>query len=235
MKAGTRFTTVVAIFFAVLVVGAAPASAATTQPNFDAEPTPNPEQSATVTKAVHDMTWDSPLQYESNDGDLTSMNAHVNESVDNPYSFVVTDINASDYGAFPHDKSGVSALSASEWTKDVSASAGTASVANVETAANVEAVALSTSSQTSGDTAAFTFTNFSITSDESKRVLQTALDIKTLDSGAAVEMRVVDEDGDRKVAVINGSRASGEDLISNQTGDGYLYQRKLGDMATETV
>ncbi|AXG06571.1 hypothetical protein DU500_09105 [Haloplanus rubicundus] len=233
MKRGIRFTTVVTIFLAVLVASAAPAAAATGQPNFDAEPTPNPEQSAAVTKAVHDMGWNSPLQYESNDGDLTVLNAHVNESVDNPYSFVVTDINASDFGAFPHGKADVSALGASEWSKDVSGSSGTGSIADVETANNVEAVALSTSSQTSGDTATFTFANFSLTSDEQKRVLQTALDVKTLDSGAVVEIAAVDEDGDRKVAVINGSRTAGEDLIANQTGDGYLYQRKLGDMSTE--
>jgi len=233
MKAGTRFTTVVTIFFVVLMIGAAPASAATGQPNFGADATPNPEQTATVTKATHDMTWDSSLQYESDDGDLTTMYAHVNESVDNPYSFVVTDINASDYGAFPHDKSDVSALEASEWSKDVSGSAGSASIADVETANNVEAVSLSTSSQTSGDMTTFTFANFSITSDEAKRVLQTALDVKTLDSGTTVEMAVVDEDGDRKVAEINGS-ASGENMIANQTGDGYLYQRQLGEMSTET-
>jgi len=216
-----------------VVAGAGIALADDSEVNHGADATPDPTLSATVEKDVHDTAWSSALTYEADDGSMKTLNGEVNSSVDNPYGFVASDLNFSDAGVFPSAKSDVSMLEAAEWSVDESGTAGSASVTDTRTAPDVEAVNLATSSQTSGDTATFTADNFSITSDEQKRHLQVVLDVNTLDSGASAEVQVVDEDGDMKVAEIDASRSSGEDLIANSTGEGIIYQTQLGDLSTE--
>ena len=200
--------------------------------NHGADEVPDPHVTATVEKANHEMGW-SATEYENDNGEVDELPAEVNSSVDNPFSYSASSVNFSDAGVFPTAKSSVSALDAGEWTVDESSTAGTMSVANTETAPNVDAVNVATSSQTSGDTAIATFANFSVTSDEEKRHVQLVADINTLDSGTTAEVRIVDADGDYKAAEINSSRSTGNDLIANSTATGVVYQEQLGNLETQ--
>lgn len=206
---------------------------------WDSGPAPNLQDEYTVTKAVHDMDWGASnadaRKYEGNDGEVQTIEARVNESADNPYASIPTDWNVTDWSAFPHAKSDVSALESSEWSTDASGSAGSISTSDVETAPGVDAVKISTSGQTSGDIAKATFSNFSVTSDEAKRHLFVALDVKSIDSGATVEFDVVDANGDVKTAVIDTSRSSGEDFVTNASGEGIVYQHPLGELSTDST
>jgi hypothetical protein len=58
--------------------------------------------------------------------------------------------------------------------------------------------------------------------------------VKSIDAGTTVEFNVVDANGDVKTAEINTSRSSGEDFVTNTSGDGIVYQRALGDMDTDS-
>jgi hypothetical protein len=237
MKLGQYGRQSLALVFVALVVSSGIVAAVGGTVDWSSDPAPNLEYAREETKSVHQMDWgtsdDALRKYENNNGDIVKMEATINDSADNPISFVPTDIEVDGLGAFPHSKSNVNATDAGEWSVDtsgVSTTGATADVSDAETAPNVEAVRFSTTDLASGDTAKFTFDNFSITSDEDKRYLVVGQDIATLDSGATVEYRVVDEDGDYRAAEINTSRSSGEDFMANATGEGYLYQRQLGSM-----
>jgi hypothetical protein len=168
---------------------------------------------------------------------MTQLNASVNQSERvedlssgpvNAYKYKASDVNATDFGAFPHSKDDVSALDASEWSTDASSTAGSVSVSDVTTAPDVDAVQVSTSSQTTGDVAAASFSNFSVTSDVEKRYLQTVMDVSMLDAGAEVQLQAVDADGDYVEAIVNASAtATNEDVIGTATGEGYVFQRRL--------
>ena len=227
-----RYIGVLAIALALLMITAPAATASNSVVNYDSDVAPLPWVSEEITIEAHDMSASSPLAYEADDGSDAMIHGRINESVDNPVSYVPTDVEFDAADTFPHDKDSVAAVdNASEWSKDVSGSAGSATISSAETAPNVDAIQFSTSSQTSSDVATFSFTNFSVTSDVSKRYVQAMLDVSTLDSGATVELRVVDGDGDYYTAEINASRSSGEDLIGNATGEGLVYQRQIGKMS----
>ena len=192
--------------------------------NFEHENAPNFYIAHDKTKAVHDMQWSSWTVYEDDQGDLADLDVSLNDSedIDNPFSFTVTDINESDFHRSPVDKENVSLLEASEWTTTG------ATVSDVETAAGVEALRIEASA---GDTAEMS--NFSVTSDENKRVLGIALDVNSLGSGATMDISVVDEDGDAKTVMVADGASESDQLIANGTGEGYLLQHRLGDLPTE--
>lgn len=231
---------ITAALFALLVVASSVGAAAGVGGvAWDSDPAPNLEDSYTVTKSVHDMDWGASnadaRKYENDGGDVKMIKATVNDSADNPFSTVPTDWNVTDWSAFPHAKSEVSALDSSEWSTDASGSSGSISTSDVETAPGVDAVSISTSGQTSGDIASASFSNFSVTSDESKRFLFAALDVKSIEAGAVVEIKVIDTNGDVKTAEINTSRSSGEDFVASSSGDGIVYQQQLGELSTDST
>ena len=194
-----------------------PVAAQNTTINYDADAAPQPVMTGDVEIADHQM-GDSALTYNNDAGEWTELPGSVNESVDNPYEFTASDVRFNDSSAFPHAKDDVSALTAAEWSA-------TATVSDVETADGVEAVQLDFAGSDSAQ-----FSNFSITSDENKRTLSMVLDAPTVNAGAVVEFRVVDADGDYYAAELNTSRSSGEDFVANSTGEGYIFQRQLGEM-----
>jgi hypothetical protein len=224
-------SSLVAVVAVALIATVGVAVAADSIINHDAAATPDEKISFDLTKDTHNLTWDGPSVYEANDGDLATLNASVNETDDNPHSFIASDVEFQDAGAFPHNKDDVSALDADEWSTDGGSSTGTPSASDTETASNVDAISLSTSGQSSGDTAVFSASNFSVDSDAEKRYLQLVLDIDTLDSAATVNVATVDADGDEYVASIDPSASSGDDLITNATGEGVIYQQQLGKLA----
>ncbi|WP_332898745.1 hypothetical protein [Haladaptatus sp. CMSO5] len=241
MKFKFNSHTALAVLLAAILLAVPVAGAVVGGVNWSADAAPAPEHHYDVTKSVHKMDWgvtdEDARKYENDEGDVVKMEAQVNQSSDllNPYSFTATHVNDSDWGAFPHEEENVSALDAGEWSVDnAGATSGSGNAAaNVEVASDVDAIRFQTDgAMAGGDTVVYTFNNFSVTSDENKRFMQVGMDIDTLDSGTIVEVAVIDEDGDEKVSEVNTSRSSGEDFIANATGDGYVFQRQLGEMTT---
>lgn len=206
--------------------------------NFDASAAQNPSIDTDVTKDYHEIGW-GLADYEDDQGDLSELDAVVNSSVDNPVELTASDIEAADFGAFPRKgdetNNSASALDASEWSTDASGTAGSLSVSDVTTAPGVDAVELSTSSQTSSDVATFTYSNFSITSDAEKRYIQVVEDVDTLDSGAEAAMMLYDADGDY-VAVDLANASADEDtdsVVANATGEGDVLQVQVGSLTVQ--
>jgi len=187
-----------------------------------------------VTKDSHEMGW-SPAEYEDDNGDTATLDAHVNESAENPVTYTATDVEVDEFGEFPRNdgesNNTASALDASEWTKDASGSAGTGTVADTTTAPGVDAVSFSTSGQGSSDSMVFTYDNFTIGSDVSKRLIQIGADVDTLESGATVEVRAVESDGDyRTVYADTGNDTSDADTFAASAGEGKVLQQQLGGL-----
>ncbi|WP_435102977.1 hypothetical protein [Halarchaeum sp. P4] len=183
-----------------------------------------------VTKDVHRVGDWSAIQYESDSGSLSSLNASVNESATNPVTLVATDINFSDAGAFPHGDSNASALDASEWTESG------LTVSETSTASGVDAVGVATNgSMAAGNSASASYAA-SVDSDENKRYVQIFADVSTLDSGTHATVRVVDQDGDYKRLIIDSSnQTNAADVLANSTGEGFVSQRQLGKLTTQTA
>jgi hypothetical protein len=223
MKLTTRSILVVVVSLALIASASGAAVAANSEYNYSADAAHNPYIEADTTIENYDMGWDG-LKYEDDSGELADLPAELNESVDNPYEFVPTDVNFTDRDEFPHDKDEVSALTASEWS-------GTATASDVTTAPNVDAVEIDLAGSDE-----MSFSNFSITSDEQKRYLTMFVDVSELNSGAVVEIRAVDDDGDYYAATINPSAdPSAEDVVANATGEGYVFQRQVGAMTLQTA
>lgn len=229
-------TALVLAALTILSVAVAPVLAANTGPgaiNEDADAAHNPYLEADVTKATHEMGW-GPMAYEDDQGDKTTLPAELNSSVENPYSLTYSDIETDAYGEFPvntQTEDVDSALNATGWTTDGSGTAGSVSVADATTAPDVEAVQVSTSGQTSSDTAKATFDGFKVTSDAEKRYVQIVADVSTLDSGADVFIRFKDTDGDYVEAEIDpDDDSSTGNTMANTTGDGFVFQQQVGEL-----
>jgi len=235
-----------AVFLAGMLVmsaglGGVVAAAATviddpTEINHDAKATHNPEIPVTVDKDVHKMGWGT-LKYEDDSGSLVSPDAHVNGSAENPIGLTATDIQFDDHDEFPRYNASHSTLDATEWSV-TGANSSEVTVTNTTTAPNVEAVNIATGGAfTSGDTATAEYAlSQSIDSDESKRSVQLFADVTTLDSSTHVEIRVVDEDGDYKTALIDPDNSSDSmDVVAGTTGEGFVLQQQMGDLTTTTV
>ena len=214
-------------------------SAALNDFNEDAPAAQNPYISADVTVDAYDRSEMQPGEYEADNGDIEKLPATVDKSDDvddlgsgdvNAYHFVASDIDFSDGSAFPHAESSVSAVdNVTEWS-----TTGSMTVADSSTAPGVEALEVSTSGQTSGDTAVATFDNVSITSDAEKKYLQVVADVNSLDSGATVEIRAVDADGDYvDLRAAASASASDDDVMATGTGEGVVDQEQVGALTVE--
>jgi len=210
------------------------ASAGALALNQSADKTPNPRITSQVTKSEHKMGDWGAMDYQANDGSMATLPGEINQSVDLPVAYKATDVNFSAADEFPRSTDADHATESQLWTKDASGSAGTGTVSNTTTATGVDAVQMSTSSQTSSDTMSFTYSDFTVSSDENSRYLQIALDVNTLDSGATVNVSVVDSDGDERRAILaTGENYADANVIGNSTGEGLVYQEELGQIPLE--
>ncbi|WP_181685821.1 hypothetical protein [Halorhabdus salina] len=232
------FSAFVAALVVLSAVGVAAAAAGLAFTGDDAAPNPYVDEDA-LTKQVHDVAWDDPLQYEGDDGSLATLDATVNESADNPYSLTVTDIDFDDADEFPRKDSetdnSASALDASEWTKDMASSTGSATIADATTAPNVDALNLAVSGQSSGDTAVLSYSNVSLTSDVEKRYLQVAADVNSIGSSTDAVLRLNDSDGDYvEVTLANSTMdAASSTVVANSTTEGAVLQYQIGQLTTQ--
>lgn len=233
---------VIATVLATLSVGSLAASVTGEwdDVNEDANAAPNIQQTANVTKEIHDMadygTGAQALRtYEDDNGDTAVLAGVVNDSWRNHVSFAATEVNFSDATQFPRkdDETGDNSASwtdKSEWTKGGDNSS-KLSISEVTNAPGVDGLQFSTSSMGANDVAYLEYSNFSKTSDVKKRQIQVALDVDTLDSSAKIEVRLYDSDGSYAITYINPSYdASAVYTVANSTGDGWVYQEQVGDV-----
>ena len=187
--------------------------------NYDEGPNPYVEEQR-LDKATHNMSSMGPLDYSNDNGEIERLPAELNSSVDEQYRVRYDKIDDDDLRQFPRDKSGVSGLDASEWS--------TNGLTVSDTSGDVDGISVSGSSGTA------TFSNFSALSDSNKRVLLAIFNVNTLQSGANVEIRAVDADGDYKAATINSSSDPSTDAVAaDATGNGYVYQQKLDTLSVQ--
>lgn len=214
---------------------AAPA-AASPDLNFENENTPNPALTEdTLTIGQYNMSaMDSPLEYYDDSGNVQELNATYNTSQDTPFSYRADQVNADVYSEFPRESANASAIDHTEWTTSSGASSSVSvNDADGNTAQGVPAVEIA-ATVADTETATATYDNFSaITTDANKRVLRFVGNVDSLASGAQVEVRAVDSDGDYKAATVNASEsASADGVIGTGTGDGYVFQQRLSDLST---
>ena len=220
---------------AVLVALAGPAAAAGPGLNFSSDKTPNPtiaEDELVVHE--HDLgDMSSPLEYYDDSGEVATLPATVNDSQTTPVGVRFDQVDTEAYDLFPRidGEDG----NAATWTKtgNWSTSSGSSSSMSVSDASadGVEKVGLS-ASVAAGETATATFgANVSISEDPNKRVLMFVGNVDTLADDSTVEIRAVDGDGDYRAAEVNASAvASDDDVIANDTGNGFVFQQRLSDL-----
>ena len=237
------------VFLAVLLVGsvfAVPAAAAPSDDlNFDDDRTPDPTiEWDTVEKATHDnQNMSSALGYYDDSGDPTTLNASLNSSLDEQVGVEYDKIDADAYGTFPRVSGedtplDVSAVDDSgDWTKDMAGSAGSATITDADgsIAGDAPAVEFSASSQTSGDVAKFTYSNFSSLDDGEKRVPFIGANFDSLPSGTEVQFRIEEDDGDYVVANASQAADASDDTTMTATNGatGVVWQNKIESMPVQ--
>lgn len=230
-----------AAMMAVLLV-ASPA-AAVSQPglNFGYKKTPNPElHEDTLTIAEWDNgDFDNPLSYYGDDGNEQTLPAQVNQTQDEPVSVRFDKVNADAFKVFPRvsgeSNNAHTWLNTSNWTTSTSdATNVTPSLTDSDgtTAAGVPSVKFSTSGMGSGDTATASFAEkVDITSDVTKRVLTWAGNVNSLSTGANIQLRAVDSDGDYAYGQVkSGINTSGDENITDGAGNGIVFQERLSNL-----
>ena len=86
----TEHSTFQAIAFAAILVVSTLGGATMAVAAQDSTPDgPAVETKGTVTIDSYNVTWD-PVSYENNNGDVESLEAHVNDSADNPWAYTPT-------------------------------------------------------------------------------------------------------------------------------------------------
>jgi len=205
---------------AAAVAGTAPAAAADDF-NVDSEYAPDYALEAQI-EIGEKTLGDNTLAYVADDGsdatlaDAGGMVQPKPESDDgspvahNPIELRADAIVADEYRDFPrgetYDADGdgsadtdVTALDATHWTKDMSGSAGTATIADTESYGGGNALQISTSSQTSGDVAVATFTPEDIIDNAGRKELQAVIDVAS--TGGTVSLIASDGSTDASMTI----------------------------------
>jgi hypothetical protein len=213
--------------------------------DFSSDLTPAPWLTGTAT--IETVTPEmSDLGYINDSGETVSLSdsggvVASREDADTPHNptRIRADlIDSTEYTAFPrgetYDESGdgdadtdIRAVDATHWTVDNSSTAGSLSVAD----ADGDALRVSTTGQTSGDTAVATFSDFTIGDGEARRYLQLVANVDLLEAGAIVTVRVRDAASNTVEAMIDPSGdTSNANIIAAAQGDGIAYQTQLGEL-----
>jgi len=206
--------------------------------DFSNEKTPDPTiHEDTLTVAEHDRgAMNSTLQYYDDNGEIQRLPATHNTSQETPVGVRFDQIDASAYDQFPRtgSESGNDATwtIAGNWTTSSGASSSmTVSQADSNGIERVNYAA----SVVAGESATANLTDdIDIQSDPNKRVMMAVVNVNQLTAGSTAEIRAVDGDGDYRSANITPSAdANAQATITNSTGNGYVFQSKLNEMALE--
>jgi hypothetical protein len=201
---------------------------------------PSPYASADLTISEKRVSDGDSLLYQNDNSEWAEFPGELNTSDDvadlgtdyvNPWSFHATDIDDSQFGEFPRkdteSNNSASAFDASEYTTGANAT-----VTDVTTAPNVDAVEVSFADTTGGpDDNTATYGNFSVTSDAEKRHFAMAYDIVSAGGASTITATVHDAtDGDTVTVELYNSvgDTSTDDTFATTTGDGKLGQVQLG-------
>ncbi len=229
-----------ALLLVVLLVGsvfAAPIAAAASAHgiNTDADQhTAVYGHSSSETIAAHDLSqMDAPLELFDDEGEVTELPATYNDSQESPFGLRFDQIEADALTQFPRvsDESdnGASWIKTGQWSNSTTDSTNVTNTVSDADADSVEKVQLSSSGVTAGETSTFNFSENVSLDDPNKRVLFSVLNVNAL--GGDVELRVVDSAGDYRYTTINSSlNASNESVVANSTGNGYVFQEKVGNL-----
>jgi hypothetical protein len=195
----------------------------------------------TLTIAQHDkgemsLSPDN-IEYYNDEGNIESLPAHYNDSQDTPVSVRYDRIADEDLRQFPR-VSGESENSytwldtANYTTASGAGSSMTVTDADGSTASGVDAVNFD-ASVASTETASATYERgINVSSDVDKRVLMMTFNVNELTTDAVINVKVMDSDGDYKQAQINASALASDDgIAANATGDGYVFQQRLDQLA----
>jgi hypothetical protein len=224
MSRGQLGAVVLSAFLVLSVAGGAVLAAAPPL-DFDQDEAVNPY----VHASHHEIDdWDRGdfgddlTKYYDDDGDEASLNATVNATQDEQFRVNVTKAEVDAWQQFPRisDEGDNTAT----WTNDTNwtttASGGSASVTDEDgtTAGGVPGVGCSTSSMTSGDTAACEFSqDVDISSDVDKRTAMVVMQVNDLSGD--MELRFEDGSGNYYYATLNTSANATKDYVAaNETG-----------------
>jgi len=231
--------TFLAVAFAALAIMAgavgAAGAAGNSELNWSSDDAPNGQLYAPEWQvSAYNISEMDGLAYYDDNGDIASPAAHLNNSLNNSYKWAATDIDDDALRQFPRkdveSDNSVTWRNAGTWTST------NVTVTATSTNTGVEALSLATNgSMATGNVATATYDNFSVSSDPEKRVAQVVFDVTTLDSGTHGEVRFVDADGTYKAFKVNASAdTSADDVLANATGDGYVSQERLNNVATQS-
>ncbi|WP_256288796.1 hypothetical protein [Halobellus inordinatus] len=191
-----------------------------------------------LTVESHDQTSMGWLQYEGDNGKIRTVDGHVNGTDgDAKITYRADRLEAEPLGQFPRytgeENNTYTWLNTSQWSSTTGVSV---TDSDGKTAGGVPSIEIATDgSFSSGTTGNAEYTLGSpITSDVEKLYLQSILNVDSLESGAVVDVQVRDGDGDYVNATISSSAtATAEDVVTNQTANGVIYQRQLGQFAVQ--
>ncbi|WP_239638712.1 MULTISPECIES: hypothetical protein [Halorubrum] len=240
-KVGRRaFMAAAGATLAAGMAGGAAAQSGGGQLNFGYDLLSDPWITADVTVETHEPDFEA-FDYIADDESVESLaGATLADRVDdqtphNPVRVRADLIDIDDYRRFPADLTttdgngdevDASALDSEFWTTDASGSTGSISVSETDDALNIAATG-----QAAGDTATATFSDFTISDGEQRRVLQVVANVNQLAADAVVSVRVVDTGGNEVVATIDSSAdSSADDVIATAQGQGHIFQTQFGDM-----
>lgn len=222
---------------------------------FDSGLVPNPTAVDTVTIAEHDRSeYDDPLAYTDNAGEeatLADAGGEIaprpsfdpdqydpDEDAYNPFAYNPTAIDVGEYYIFPdgetyEDSDGndqpLSALDPQHWTD----SDAEITVAD-GTGPGEHSLTVTVSGLADAAQAVAEFTDVEFDSGIDQRVLQLVFDVVSIASGAVLNIHVVDSAGNKKTVSIDPSGdIANDNIIATETGDGYVAQVQLGDLATD--
>jgi len=232
-------TAAFAIFAALLVVGSVGTAGAQVGYQLSADAPEHPDTyfaEDRLTVEQHDQSRMNWLQYENDNGNVETVQAHVNGTDSgSEVAYRADQIDAAPFKQFPRlsdeQNNSVTWLNAGSWTT----SGATVTDTDGATADGVPSIEVASSgSLSSGATESATYSEVAVSSDAEKRYLQFVGNVNSLSSGATVAVQVSDSDGDYVEAVIDPSRdASANDVIANQTASGVVYQEQLGQLSVQ--
>jgi len=242
MNVGTNSRGVAVVLASLVLLSAAGTGvvAAATAINYDTDPAQSARvHEDTVTIAEHDRAeMSDTLAYYDDEGEVATLPADINSSEEAPVQVHLAKINESSYREFPRQSSesgnNVTWTNASDWTTSSSSSGGM-SVSETTPAGDAQAVTFDITAGAS-DNGSANYTDVDITSDATKRVPLVGVNVDTLNSGAVVDIRFVDADGDFVALEVNGteSNATGTDsVIANSTGEAFVTQERLSELTVE--
>jgi hypothetical protein len=222
--------------------------------NFDSDLVHDPWINATTT--ITDVDADmGTLQYYADDDtveDLTERGFALardpddEDTVNNPVSLMATDLDTTEFTAFPRgatydddadsstDEVPVEWHDKTHWTTDASGG-GSISLTDV----SGDALQISTSSQTDSDTVTATLDLSTIASEDvtitdgvARKILQMVVDVDTLEAGSTVEWAIIASDDTEVTATFDPDGDAGANVadLLTSTGDSQVVEVRVGDL-----